>query len=347
MRPWYPLRSRSGRFSVRIRRSTPLILGLLLALALAVAVINISVGAFAIAPVDVIRTLLGAGLREHDYIILSLRLPRTIAAFLAGTGLALSGGILQAITRNPLASPDVIGITGGANLVAASVLVWLPAVPWVAMAPAAFGGALCAAALTYLLARKNGEVTPIRLILVGIGVAAAAQALVTLALSTSTMIYRVSEAMLWITGSVYGRTWQEVRPLALWLTLLVPLALGLSRHLNIMQLGDDIARGLGGPVERLRTLLLLTSVGLAGVSVAAAGNIGFVGLMAPHIARRLVGSGQGALLPVAAAVGGLTVLTADLLGRTIAAPVEIPCGIITAAVGAPYFIYLLVRRRHA
>lgn len=338
---------RIWKLSRRIDRRVPAVIGLILLLSLAVATINIGVGQFPIAPVDVLRSLLGVGVPEHDFVVNSLRLPRALVAFLVGTGFALSGGILQGMTRNPLASPDVVGVIAGANLAAGATIVWFPDLPWSALPPVAFAGALLAAAATYLLAQQRGSLRPMRLILVGIGVAAVAQALVSLVIASSRQIHQVSEVMLWIAGTVYGRTWSHLEPLALWLAVLVPLALMTTRHLNVLQLGEEVARGLGGRVELLRALLMLTAVGLAGVSVATAGSIGFVGLMAPHMARRLVGSAQGALLPVAGLLGGLIVLTADLLGRTLFAPIEIPAGVITAAVGAPYFIYLLLSNRQA
>lgn len=346
MSNWYVVRAARLPVSIRInRRVPPVALGLLLA-SLAVAIINIGMGEYPMAPADVLRAVLGTGAREHDFIVNTLRLPRVLVAFLVGSGLATAGSILQGVTRNPLAAPEVVGVSAGANLAAALLIVFVPNAPWSALPPAAFAGALVAALITYMLAWQNGG-QPIRLILVGIGVAAVGSALVSLVISTSTMIYRVSEAMLWITGSVYGRGWVQLRPIAVWMAVLLPLAFLLSRHLNALNLGEDIARGLGGSVERLKALLLVTAVGLAAASVATAGSISFVGLMAPHIARRLVGGSHGALLPIAALTGGLIVLSADLIGRTLFAPVEIPCGIITAAVGAPYFIYLLYRDRNA
>jgi iron complex transport system permease protein len=156
-------------------------------------------------------------------------------------------------------------------------------------------------------------------------------------------ITSVSQALIWITGSVYGRGWEHIGSLLPWLAVFVPLALLLSGELNALHLGDDIARGLGSRVELVRGLLLLASVALVGSTIAAAGNIGFVGLIAPHLARRLVGPAHEGLLPTAAMIGGAIVVLADLLGRSLAAPIDLPCGVITAAIGAPYFLYLLYR----
>ena len=319
---------------------------LLLTLAcVAVVTVNMALGEYPIPPLDVLKTVFGQGTGEYDFIVNTLRLPRNLVALLVGASLAMAGAILQGVARNPLASPDVIGITGGANLGAVAIIALYPKSPLWTLPAGAFAGALVAAAATYLLAWKKGT-SPIRLVLVGIGVAAVAQALVTV-LMTHSQVLVVTRAMVWMTGSVYGRSWEHLRPLLPWLALFVPLAALLTRHLNALQLGDEVARGLGARVERYRLLLVVTSVALAGASVATAGAIAFVGLMAPHIARQLVGPTAGAVLPTAALVGALLVATADMLGRTIFAPIEIPAGVITALVGAPYFIWLLYRSRNA
>jgi iron complex transport system permease protein len=159
--------------------------------------------------------------------------------------------------------------------------------------------------------------------------------------------YQVSQALIWLTGSVYGRSWAEFWSLLPWLVVFLPVALLYSRHLNALNLGDEVAKGIGVRVELDRGILILTSVALAASAVATAGTIAFVGLMAPHISRQLVGPYHGSLIPTAAMTGGTLVVLADLLGRTMFAPIEVPCGIITAAVGAPYFLYLLYRNRDA
>jgi iron complex transport system permease protein len=326
--------------SLRVDRRLPLLLLGLGLLLFALLVLNLGIGEFPIPALDVAKTVLRLS-REHDFIVLTLRLPRALVALLVGTAIALSGAILQGLTRNPLASPDVVGITGGANLAAVVVILFWPNAPTLALPLAAFGGAGVAALITYLFAWLGGS-SPIRLILVGMGVAALSQALVTIA-TVQANVLRVNQAMVWMTGSVYNRSWEHLKPLAPWLLLFIPLALSLARHLNTLHLGDEVARGLGSAVERHRGLLLLTSVALAAAAIAAAGPVGFVGLMAPHMARRLAGPRHGSLLPTAALLGGALVLAADLVGRTAFAPIEIPCGVVTAAVGAPYFLYLLYR----
>lgn len=185
---------------------------------------------------------------------------------------------------------------------------------------------------------------PILLILIGVGLSAIAGAFTSL-LITFGQIDDVSSALVWLAGSVYGRTWEQVFSFLPWLIIFVPLALTNSRHLNALNLGDDIAKGLGSRVEWQRGMLVLVGVALAGAGVATAGTIGFVGLIAPHLGRQLVGANHQGLIPTAALLGGAIVILADLLGRTLFAPLELPCGVVTAAVGAPYFLYLLIRHR--
>lgn len=323
------------------------VLGLLMVLGglgLAAMIINLGLGEYPIPPRDVIRTVLGKS-QEFDYIVNNLRLPRALVGYLVGAALGVSGAILQGLTRNALAAPDVVGVTGGASLAAVGVIVLAPDAPALAVPLAAVTGAAAAGLVTYLLAWRKGS-SPIRLLLVGIGVAAVAHALVTL-LMTMAPVFYVNQALVWITGSVYARSWPQLRQLLPWVAMLVPLACLLARHLDVLHLGDEPARALGSQVEWQRTLQILISMALAGAAVAVAGTVGFVGLMSPHIARRLAGPGHGGLLPTAAMVGGLMVVLADMAGRTLFAPIEIPVGVVTAGIGAPYFIYLLRRSRHA
>lgn len=310
-------------------------------------VFSVGYGEYPISPIDVLRTLLGLSTNnpDHGFVIYTLRLPRVITAFLVGMALAVAGTILQGLTRNPLAAPEIVGVEAGAGLAAVALIVLFPSIPVFFLPMVAFAGALIAALLVYWLS-WNGGSSPIRLILVGVGVGAVAAALTSLMITFGN-IYDVSQALVWLAGSVYGRTWEHIQALLPWLMVFMPLALLSSRELNALSLGDQVSRGLGSVVEWQRGLLLLISVALAGASVATAGTIGFVGLMAPHLARQLVGSAHQGLMPTAALAGGLIVALADLLGRSLFAPIELPCGVITAAVGAPYFLYLLYRNRNA
>jgi iron complex transport system permease protein len=308
-------------------------------------VMNVGRGEYPISPLDIVKTILGldTGNPDHQFVIQNLRLPRTLVAFMVGMALAISGTIFQGLTRNPLADPGIIGINAGASLAAVVVIVLFPSAPIYTLPLSAFAGALLMAILIYSLAWNNGS-SPILLILMGVGLSAIASAITSLMI-TFGEIYDVSNALVWLAGSVYGRTWEQVFSLLPWLIVFVPMALALARHLNALNLGDDVAKSLGSQVEWQRALLVLVGVALAGAGVATAGNIGFIGLIAPHLGRQLVGATHEGLIPTSALLGGVIVVMADLLGRTLFAPIELPCGIITAAIGAPYFLYLLIRNR--
>jgi iron complex transport system permease protein len=344
---WVVIRPRRIPFSFRIDRRAPFVLLMLTLIVLGAMILSVGYGEYPIAPLDVVKTILRIEVSNPDYpfIINTLRLPRMLVAFMVGAALGVSGTIIQGLMRNPLAAPEIIGVNAGAGLAAVTLIVLVPSAPSAIVPLAAFGGASLIALLIYLLAWKDGD-SGIRLILIGIGLGAVATALTTM-LITFGEIYQVTRALIWLTGSVYGRTWEHFWTLLPWVLLGIPAAILLSRHLNVLNLGEEVARGLGSRVEQQRGLLLIISVALAGASVATAGTIGFVGLMSPHIARRLVGPAHEGSLPTAAWIGGLIVVLSDLLGRSLFAPIEIPCGVITAVVGAPYFLYLLYRSRNA
>lgn len=341
--PWLMLRTRW--VSWRMDRRVPPVLALALLAMAAAMVVNIGVGEYPITPLDVVRTVFGfpTGNEDHAFIVNTLRLPRMLVAALVGLALGVAGAIMQGLTRNPLADPGILGISAGAGLAAVTLIVVVRNVSAGVLPLAAFLGALTVATLIYLLAWRGGD-SPIRLILVGIGLGAVSGAFTTLMLTFGD-INDVQRSLIWLTGSVYGRSWNEFWPLFWWCVFFVPPALLLARDLNALNLGEDVARGLGSPVALRRGLLLLTAVALAAASVAAAGAIGFVGLMAPHIGRRLVGPDHSGLLPAAGVLGALIVVMADLVGRTIVAPVELPAGLVVAVIGAPFFIALLWRQR--
>ncbi|MCS6828843.1 MAG: iron ABC transporter permease [Caldilinea sp.] len=341
--PWVVVRTARPPISLRIdRRVPPVLLAVILA-TLALMVINMGVGEYPIAPLDVIKTILGMPTDNADYhfVVNVLRLPRMLVAASVGLALGVAGAIMQGITRNPLAEPGIIGISAGAGLAAVTLIVVVRTSPASLVPLAAFVGAALAALLIYLLAWRKGD-SPIRLVLVGIGLGSVTGALTTL-MMTFGDVYDVQRAMVWLTGSVYGRSWAEFWALAPWVAVFVPAALLLARDLNAFNLGEDVAGGLGSRVALKRGLLLLTVVALAGASVAAAGAIGFVGLVAPHLARRLVGPLHEGVLPISGVLGAFIVVAADLAGRTVLAPIELPCGLVTAAIGAPFFIYLLIQ----
>lgn len=344
-KPWLSLRPRQFSVSFRVDQRVPAVLLTLALIAVVSLIFNVSQGEYPVPPLEVVKTILGFPANaDYGFVVNSLRLPRALVALLVGMGLATAGTILQGITRNPLAAPEIIGINAGAGLVAVALIVLLPgvAVGWLPIA--AFLGGLAAAIAIYLLA-WNGGSSPIRLILVGIGLTSLTGALSSLMI-TFGEINSVSQALVWLTGSVYGRSWEHLWPLLPWLAVFLPLTLVLARDLDTLNLGDSLAQGLGSRVEWTRSLLLLCTVALAGASVATAGTIGFVGLMAPHLGRRLVGPSHGGLIPVAALTGACIVEIADIVGRLAFAPIELPCGVIAAVIGAPYFLWLLYRTRN-
>jgi iron complex transport system permease protein len=340
---WLVIRSQA--ISFRIDRRVPLVLLFLGLTTIVAMVMNLGRGEYPISSLDIIKTVLGidTGNPDHAFVIYNLRLSRTLVALMVGVALAVSGTIFQGLTRNPLADPGIIGINAGASLAAVTVIVLFPSAPIYTLPLAALVGALLMSVLIYLLAWNKGS-SPVLLVLMGIGLSAIATAFTSL-LITFGDIYNVSDALVWLAGSVYRRTWEQVFSFLPWLIVFVPTALLLARHLNALNLGDDVAKGLGTRVEWERGLLVLVGAALAGAAVATAGNIGFVGLIAPHIGRQLVGANHQSLIPTSALLGGMIVVIADFLGRTLFAPIEIPCGVVTAAVGAPYFLYLLIRNR--
>lgn len=347
---WITLRVRRPAFSFRVDRRVPLVAGLILLFAFGTLVASVSYGAYDIPPLEVVRTILNVNQDNPDYanlrlVVNTFRLPRIVLAFLVGGALAVSGAIMQGITRNPLADPYLLGVSGGAALAAVSLLVWLKSVPTSLLPFAAFAGALVAAGAIYLFAWRKGSTTPIRLILIGVAIESLVGAGTTVMMLFGE-ITDVQAAYVWLTGSVYGRNWEHVYALGAWLIVCLPVAFVLARALNVLNIGDDTAKGLGLRVEWARGLLLIVSVALAAAAVAVAGTVGFVGLVAPHIARRLVGPSHEGLLPVSAVLGGALVMLADLIGRAAVAPSELPVGIVTAMIGAPYFAYLLYRSRN-
>lgn len=351
LRPvWLTLRPRGVPFSFRIDRRVPLIALVILIFTAVTLVFSISYGEYDIPPLEVVRTILNINQDHPDYknyalVVHTFRLPRIVLAFLVGMALATSGTIMQGITRNPLADPYLLGVSGGAGLAAVAIIVWLRNVPFGLLPWAAFFGALLMAGAIFTLAWKNGSSTPIRLILIGIALESVVGAFTTVMLLFGE-INDVQQAYVWLTGSVYGRNWEHVQSLGAWLIVFLPAAFLLARGLNTLGLGDDTAKGLGMRVEYQRGLLLLVSVALAAAAVAVSGTIGFVGLIAPHITRRLVGPAHEGLLPVSSLFGGALLVLADLIGRWVIAPSELPVGIVIAMIGAPYFMYLLYRSRN-
>jgi iron complex transport system permease protein len=347
---WVTLRPRRLPFSFRMDKRVPLVALTIMVFTVIVLVLSVSYGEYNIPPLDVVNTILDTNQAHPDYanfrlVVHTFRLPRIILAFLIGAALAASGTIMQGITRNALADPYLLGVSGGAGLAAVTLIVWVKNAPIGLLPGAAFGGAMLTATAIYLLAWKNGSTTPLRLILIGIALEAVIGSITTVMLVFGN-INDVQQAYVWLTGSVYGRNWEHVHALGGWLIVFLPLAFLTARQLNTLGLGDDTAKGLGLRVEWQRVVLMVISVALAAAAVAVAGTIGFVGLVAPHVTRRLVGPSHEGLLPISALFGGALLVLADLIGRLVIAPSELPIGVVTAMIGAPYFLYLLYKGRN-
>ena len=289
---------------------------------------------------EIIGILGGAQDTAHAQILWNIRLPRTIVAALVGINLSLSGAILQAILRNPLADPHIIGISSGAGLAGIFIMLVLPGAALL-ITPGAFVGAMIAAALIYILAWKDG-IRPTRIILAGVAVSAFLGA----GISAMMILYsdRVQGALMWMVGGLSARTWPHVDMLLPYTIGAGLLTLCAAQRLNILQLGDDMARGIGLAVERTRILLTALAALLAASAVSVVGLLGFVGLIVPHAARLMIGSDYRFLLPVAALLGVTTLTLSDTVARLLFSPMELPVGIIMAALGAPFFLYLLRRQ---
>ncbi|NGQ96904.1 iron ABC transporter permease [Brevibacillus sp. SYP-B805] len=281
--------------------------------------------------------------RTGQGIVVEYRLPRLLAAMLVGMNMAVAGSVIQGVSRNPMAAPDLIGLNAGGGLAIAVLLLMIPDFPAYTLPVAAFCGAAAAGGLVFLLAYRKGGIAPVRLVLSGVAVGSGLQALITLLLVKYAP--NAAQALVFLKGSLYARTWQHVEMIAPWALIGIPLAFFACRYLSILQLDEESIKGLGLRVNLVRLLLLVLVVALAGSAVAVAGTIGFVGLMVPHLVKYRIGPDFRFVIPLSALFGALLVVIADLLGRVIMPPAEIPAGIITALLGAPYFLYLLVMRK--
>ena len=323
----------------RLAKRRILILLVLAVLACFGGIISIMKGSVNVPLNEIIAAMTGGSAGMHQQIIMNIRLPRTIVAGLVGVNLALSGAILQAVMKNPLADPHIIGISAGAGIMGIFIMLLFPDLSWL-ITPAAFAGAMGAAILIYILAWKNG-IQPIRIILAGVAVSAFLGA----GISALMIIYsdRVHSALMWMVGGLSARSWPQV--MIIWPYTLAGMIFTLlaARHLNILQLGDELAKGLGLRVERTRLILTAAAALLAASAVSVVGLLGFVGLIVPHAARLMIGSDYRYLLPATIFLGAATVMLSDTFARVAFAPVELPVGIIMAAIGAPFFLFLLRR----
>jgi iron complex transport system permease protein len=333
------LRPRGTNLSLRVDLRVLVVCAGLAALGVLAFALELAWGEYPLPLGDVLATLAGEGRQADRFIVIDVRLPRALVAALVGAALAVSGAVFQILVRNPLASPDIIGITGGASVAAVTVFVLGASAALIPVA--AFGGAVAASALLYVLAWRGG-LSPYRLVLVGIGIEALGTAGTTYALIRG-RIEDVHQAAVWLLGSLNSRAFSDLWPLLAGLAILVPAVALLARSLDALSLGEDQARALGVRVESARLGLVVAAAGLAAVAVAAAGPIVFVAFLAPHIARGLTRASGAAVLPAAALCGAVLVLASDLVGRLLLSPTEIPVGIVTSVLGAPFFLWLLYR----
>ncbi len=331
----------------RLRRRQQLTFWTLLALLIATLVVSIGIGPASLSYDRLLPTLLGNGSFKEEFVLYSLRLPRLLITVMAGMALALSGAILQGITRNELADPGIIGINTGAGVAVALFFLYFPTDvgSFIYLLPiAAFLGALVTATAIYLFSYDRVQgLQPIRLILTGVGFSMALSGIMVILIS-STRREKVDFIAKWLAGNIWGTDWIFVYSLLPWLLVLIPLTFYRANKLNLLALNEPVAIGVGVAIEKERIQLLLTAVALAAAAVSVTGGISFIGLMAPHIARALVGPRHQFFLPIALLLGGWLLAFADTIGRNIAGPDGVPAGIVVALIGAPYFIYLLLKK---
>ncbi|AUJ24287.1 FecCD family ABC transporter permease [Virgibacillus dokdonensis] len=329
-------------------RKQRIIIFILLLLIIMTSIIAIGVGPSSVSMDRLIPTILGNGTFKEDFVFFSIRLPRLIIIVLAGMALSLSGAILQALTRNDLADPGIIGINSGAGVAIAVFFLFMPIEVgnFVYMLPVvAFIGAMATAILIYIFSyqRKTG-LNPIHLVLVGVGFSMALSGLMVI-LTSGAKNEKVDFIANWLAGNIWGTDWPFILALLPWILILFPYTYIKSHQLNIFGMSEPVGIGLGMHVEKERIVLLMVAVALAAATVSVTGGIAFIGLMAPHIAKGLVGPRHQLFLPITILIGAWLLLVADTIGRNILQPEGIATGIVVAIIGAPYFIYLLLRSK--
>jgi iron complex transport system permease protein len=279
---------------------------------------------------------------DNILILRELRLPREIAAMLIGAALAVSGAIMQGVTRNPLADPGLLGLTSGANMALAIAFVFLPSLGYFGIMVACFIGAALGAALVVILgSMRRGSLSPLRVVLAGAAVSAFMYAIS----DGITIYFKVSkDVSMWTAGGLIGTTWGQLQAIGPVILLGLAVMPFLSNQLNILSLSDEVATGLGQKLVLIKTMLFLLVIILTGASVALIGNMAFVGLMIPHVVRRLVGTDYRQILPMSIVAGASFMLLVETLGRTINAPYETPVVAIAAMLGLPFFLFVVRRK---
>ncbi|WP_297929750.1 Fe(3+) dicitrate ABC transporter permease subunit FecD [uncultured Aggregatibacter sp.] len=278
---------------------------------------------------------------KNYFTLMEYRLPRALLAIIIGSALAISGVLVQSVVRNPLASPDILGINNAAGLVAVTVLIFLPNLAFYWLPIFAFIGGVLSFILLWMICGFNFR--PIKMAIIGVALSALWAAISHYLMLTNPV--EINTAMLWLTGSLWGRSWAYVNVVLPWLLVLLPLPFIFCRDLDTLGLGENKAATLGVSVNKTQILVLVLAVALSTTAVAICGPIAFLGLVAPHLARKLVGGRHRTLLPASMLIGTLLLQISDILARVIDPPTELPAGILTAIIGAPYFFYLLMRTK--
>ena len=278
---------------------------------------------------------------KNYFTLMEYRLPRALLAIIIGGALAISGVLVQSVVRNPLASPDILGINNAAGLVAVTVLIFLPNLAFYWLPIFAFIGGVLSFILLWMICGFNFR--PIKMAIIGVALSALWAAISHYLMLTNPV--EINTAMLWLTGSLWGRSWAYVNVVLPWLLVLLPLPFIFCRDLDTLGLGENKAATLGVSVNKTQILVLVLAVALSTTAVAICGPIAFLGLVSPHLARKLVGGRHRTLLPAAMLIGTLLLQISDILARVIDPPTELPAGILTAIIGAPYFFYLLMRTK--
>lgn len=308
--------------------------GIVVVLILISAVASLSIGAVWINPFEAVKSLF----TQDNFILNEYRIPRMILAIIVGSSLAISGALIQGVVRNALASPDVIGITKGASLSAVSIIMLFPSAPLFILPFGSFAGALCVSLiLTLLIAKFN--VKGSKLALIGLAIGAICTAVVQYLLIRNPQ--DANTALVWLTGSLYGHSMSHVLVILPWFIVALPIIFYYCYQLDILTLGDDIAIALGTKVRKIKMILLLLAVILAGASISVVGGLSFLGLISPHIARRIVGHKHIHITIMSGLIGALILSISDCLARGIHPPIDIPVGVVVAIVGVPYFLFLL------
>ncbi|MCC0634991.1 MULTISPECIES: iron ABC transporter permease [unclassified Clostridioides] len=333
---------------IKTNSKTLLVISILMVLIFIAFLVSLNLGSFSIEPMDVIKTFIGQGQRNHEIAIFKLRLPRIIIALLVGSALSTAGVILQGVTKNDLADSGILGINSGAALFVVvyiylmngNVYEGMSNLTVFTMPVVALVGALFGAFLIYSLAWKGG-INSSRLLLIGIGVNIAFTSILTIfQLKFTTQEF--NRVMVWTSGSIWGTSWKYVIAVLPFIVIFMGITMYKAKYIDVLNLGDEVSTSLGVDVEKQRRRLIIYAVILSGVSTSVAGSISFLGLIAPHIGRKIIGPRHKRLIPVSALIGTLLLLVADTISRNILAPIEIPVGIVVSIIGVPYFIYLML-----